>query len=108
MTPSDFHSIQNDVHTVFSALYLIDAEHLSSDQRKQHQQALSVAYLAWVNAENARFELLSSQAKAELVALTGQVKAVRDGVSGLATPHEKLGVLAQGMDVLARLARLIP
>lgn len=41
-------------------------------------------------------------------ALKKLVEAVRDGVSGLATPHEKLGVLAQGMDVLARLARLIP
>lgn len=107
MTPSDFHSIQNDVHAVFSALYLIDVDQLSSEQRKQHQQALSAAYLAWVNAENAKFDLLSSQAKTELVQLVGQVRAVRNGVSGLLTPPEKLGVLAQGMDVLARLARVL-
>jgi hypothetical protein len=107
MTPSDFHSIQNDVHAVFSALYLIDVDQLSSEQRKQHQQALSAAYLAWVNAENAKFDLLSSQVKTELVQLAGQVRAVRDGVSGLLTPPEKLGALAQGMDVLARLARVL-
>ena len=107
MNPSEFHAIQNDVHAVFSALYLIDADQLSSDQRKQHQRALSAAYLAWVSAENARFDLLNSQIKTELVELGGQVRAVREGVSGLVTPPEKLGVLAEGMDVLARLAKIL-
>jgi hypothetical protein len=107
MNPSEFQSIQNDLHAVFSALYLIDADQLSSDQRKQHQRALSTAYLAWVSAENAQFDLLNSQMKTELQGLVGQVKSIRDGVSGLVTPSEKLSVLADGLDVLARLAKVL-
>ena len=38
MTPSDFEALQNDVHAVFSALYLIDVDLLSVEERKQHQQ----------------------------------------------------------------------
>lgn len=107
MTPSDFKLLQANVHTVFSALYLIDVDHLSSDERKQHQRALAAAYLAYVNAENARFDELSGSAKSELAELSGHVQTMREGVSGLATPTEKLGVLAKGLDALARLEKLL-
>lgn len=106
MVLSDFQTLQDDAHAVFSAMYLIDVEKLSSEQRQQHQQSLSAAYLAWVNAENAKFDLLSSQSKTELAGLLDRLGAIRAGVSGLATPPEKLGVLAQGLDVLARLAKI--
>ena len=43
MTPSDFEALQTDVHAVFSALYLIDVDLLSAEERKQHQQVLAVA-----------------------------------------------------------------
>jgi hypothetical protein len=72
-------------------MYLIDVGKLSSEQ---HQQSLSASYLAWVNAENAKVELLSSQAKTELAGLLGSLGAIRAGVSGLATPPEKLGVVS--------------
>jgi len=39
MNPSDFDALQNDVHALFSALYLIDVELLSAEERKQHQQS---------------------------------------------------------------------
>lgn len=107
MTPSDFKLLQANVHAVFSALYLIDVDHLSSDERKQHQLALAAAYLAYVNAENARFDELSGSAKSELAELSGHVQTMREGVAGLATPTDKLGVLAKGLDALARLEKLL-
>lgn len=107
MNPDDFKLMQHNVHAVFSALYLIDVDHLSSDERKQHQHALAAAYLAYVNAENTKFDELSSSAKGELAELSGQVIRMREGVAGLATPTEKLGVLAKGLDALARLAQTL-
>lgn len=107
MTPTDFEALQDDVHAVFSALYLIDVELLSADERKQHQQALSAAYLAFVSAENARFATLTVKVKTELAALAGQVEAMRKQVAELETPTEQLGVLGKGLDALARLAKLL-
>lgn len=107
MTPSDFEALQNDVHAVFSALYLIDVDLLSAEERKQHQQVLAAAYLAFVNAENARFAALSAHAKNELGELAGHVKMMREGVAELEAPSEQLGVLGKGLDALARLAKLL-
>ena len=107
MNPSDFDALQNDVHALFSALYLIDVELLSTEERKQHQQVLAAAYLALVNAENARFAALSAHAKNELGELAGHVKTMRTQLAELEAPSEQLGVLGKGLDALARLAKLL-
>jgi len=107
MTPSDFEALQTDVHAVFSALYLIDVDLLSVEERKQHQQVLAAAYLAFVNAENTRFAALSAHAKNELGELAGYVKTMRTKLAELEAPSEQLGVLGIGLDALARLAKLL-
>jgi hypothetical protein len=107
MTPSDFEALQNDVHAVFSALYLIDVDLLSAEERKQHQQVLAAAYLAFVNAENARYTALSTKAKGELGELAGHVKTMRTQLAELEAPSEQLGLLGKGLDVLARLAQTL-
>ena len=107
MTPSDFQDLQNNVHAVFSALYLIDVDLLSVEERKQHQQVLAAAYLAFVNAENARYTALSTKAKSELGELAGHVKTMRTQLAELEVPSEQLGLLGKGLDALARLAKLL-
>ncbi len=107
MIPSDFEALQNDVHAVFSALYLIDVELLSAEERKQHQQVLAAAYLAFVNAENARYTALSVKAKSELGVLAGHVKTMRMQLAELEAPSEQLGLLGKGLDALARLSKLL-
>lgn len=107
MTPSDFEALQNNVHAVFSALYLIDADQLSTEERKQHQQALSAAYLAFVNAENARFAQLGTKVKKELATLAVHIENMHNRIVKLETPAEQLAVLGEGLDNLARLAKLL-
>ena len=107
MTPSDFEALQIDVHAVFSALYLIDVDLLSAGERKQHQELLAAAYLAFVNAENARFVTLSAEAKTELGDLAVHVKTMRTRLLELETPTEQLGLLGKGVDALARLAQTL-
>lgn len=107
MTPHDFETLQTDVHVVFSALYLIDVELLSAEQRKEHQQVLAAAYLAFVNAENARYVALSAKAKTELGELASHVKTMRTHLAELEAPSEQLGLLGKGLDVLARLAQTL-
>lgn len=107
MTPTDFDVLLADVHALFSALYLIDVDHLSGAERKQHQRALAAAYLAYVNAENAKLDELSRAAKVELAELSGHVKTMREGVAALDAPADKLNALAKGLDALARLAKLL-
>jgi len=107
MTPHDFETLQTDVHAVFSALYLIDVELLSAEERKQHQQVLATAYLAFVNAENARYTALSVKAKSELGVLAGHVKTMRMQLAELEAPSEQLGLLGKGLDALARLSKLL-
>jgi len=107
MTPSDFEALQNDVHAVFSALYLIDVDLLSAEERKQHQQVLAAAYLAFVNAENTRYAALSTKAKSELGELAEHVKTMRTQLTELEAPSEQLGLLGKGLDALARLAQTL-
>ncbi|MCE2746753.1 MAG: hypothetical protein LW710_12730 [Burkholderiales bacterium] len=107
MTPSNFEALQDDVHAVFSALYLIDVDQLTAEERKQHQHALAAAYLAFVNSENARFAQLSTKAKTELAELAGYVKTMRKQLAELETPIKQLSVLGEGVDALARLAKLL-
>ena len=83
------------------------AELLSAEQRKEHQQVLAAAYLAFVNAENARFLALSTHAKSELGELAGHVETMRMQLAELEAPSEQLGLLGKGLDVLARLAQTL-
>lgn len=107
MNSNEFQAVRDQLETVFAALYLIDPDQLSAEQRKQHQQTLSAAYLALVNAENADFDVLSLGARQQLADMTTGLNAMQQGVSGLATPSEKLDAVSDGLGLLARLAKLI-
>jgi hypothetical protein len=107
ITSNDFEDLQTNVQAVFSALYLIDVELLSTEQRKQHQQVLAAAYLAFVNAENTRYAALSTKAKSELGELAKHVKTMRTQLTELEAPSEQLSLLGKGLDALARLAQTL-
>lgn len=107
MSHDDLQTVRGQLETVFAALYLIDPDHLNAEQRKQHQQTLAAAYLALVNAENADYDVLGIQARQQIAELSKGLQGMQEGVSGLATPNEKLGVVTQGLDLLARLARIV-
>ncbi|MCR2745194.1 hypothetical protein [Limnobacter parvus] len=107
MNHEELQTVRDQLESVFAALYLIDPDNLNAEQRKQHQQTLAAAYLALVNAENADYDVLGIQARQQIAELSKGLQGIQKGVSGLATPDEKLGVVTEGLDLLARLARIV-
>lgn len=107
MNEQEFKTLRTNIEQVFAQLYLIDIDTLTVEQRKQHQQSLSAAYLALVNAEHAKFSQLTEKSKAQLPDLASIVQRLQREVSGLPTPHEKLEAVAQGVAVFGRIAQLL-
>jgi len=107
MNEQEFNTLRKNIQQVFAQLYLIDIDTLTVEQRKLHQQSLSAAYLALVNAEHATFSQLAEKTKAQLAGLASVVQRLQQEVSGLSTPHEKLGTLSQGISVFGRIAQLL-
>lgn len=106
MNQDEFQALRLDVENVFAALYLIDASALSLEQRKQHQEVLAAAYLTVVKLENTVFEKQTSTVKKNLAELKDSVHVMRQGLSGLKSPTEKLDVVSKRLDVLTTLAQL--
>lgn len=107
MNHEELQTVRDQLESVFAALYLIDPDQLTSEQRKQHQQTLAAAYLALVNVENVDYDVLGISARQQLVEMTAGLHAMQQGVSGLATPNEKLVAVSGGLDLLARLAKIV-
>lgn len=107
MNEQEFNTLRKNIEQVFAQLYLIDIDTLSTEQRRQHQQSLSAAYLALVNAEHATFSRLTDEVKTSLTTLLVCVQRLQQEVSSLPSPHEKLGVVAQGLSVFGRVAQLL-
>jgi len=107
MNELEFKTLQQNVSSVFAVLYLIDVDTLSTEQRKLHQQALSAAYLALVNAENTHFTQLTVPAKAQLAVLAQHVQRLQQAVSAAPAPHETLLLVAEDLSALARVAQLL-
>jgi len=107
MNEQDFNMLRAHLEQVFAELYLIDIDTLTTEQRRQHQQSLSSAYLALVNAEHAIFSQLTNEVKTSLAALVVCVQRLQQEVSGLPTPHEKLEAVARELSVFGRVAQLL-
>lgn len=107
MNQQEFNTLRAHIEQVFAQLYLIDVDTLTIEQRRQHQQSLSAAYLALVNAEHAAFNQLTDDVKTSLASLLALLQRLQQEVSGLPTPHEKLAVVAQGISIFARVAQLL-
>lgn len=107
MNEQEFNTLRKNIQQVFAQLYLIDIDTLNTEQRRQHQQSLSAAYLALVNAEHAIFSQLTNEVKTSLAALVVCVQRLQHEVSGLPTQHEKLEAVAKELSVFGRVAQLL-
>lgn len=104
---NEFQAMRLDAEAIFAALYLIDASVLTDEQHTQHQKALATAYLALMNIENARFGTLNDSVKHQLKEVAAALLALQNGVRSLATPHEKLAFVAEGLGTLATVAQVL-
>lgn len=107
MNEQEFNMLRTHIEQVFAQIYLIDIDTLNTEQRRLHQQSLSAAYLAMVNAEHAKLNQLTQEVKTQLVPLALSLQRLQQEVSGLPTPHEKLEAVAQGISVFGRVAQLL-
>lgn len=104
---NEFQVMRLDAEAVFAALYLIDTSVLTEQQHEQHQNAMATAYLALMKIENAKFDNLNNNVKHHLKEVASALKALQKGVRGLATPHEKLAFVAEGLGTLAAVAKVL-
>lgn len=88
-------------------VHLIDPSLLNEQQHEEHQQAMAAAYLALVNIENAKFGNLNNSVKHQLKEAAAALQALQKGVRQLATPHEKLAFVAEGLGTLATVAKVL-
>jgi len=104
---NEFQAMRLDAEAVFAALYLIDASVLTKQEHEQHQNAMATAYLAMVNIENAKFGSLNNSVKYQLKEVAAALQALQNGVRRLATPHEKIAFVAEGLGALATVAKVL-
>jgi len=107
MSNNDLENLQQSVHGVFAALYLVDVETLTLQQKKEHQEALSAAYLAYVKAENLEYAGLAEPLKTQLAELAQRAKSLGEEMNGLAEPQKQLQLAVDNLDGLNRLSHLL-
>jgi hypothetical protein len=106
MTDIDVEGLKQSTHAIFAALYLVDVETLSASQRRDHQSALSAAYLAYVKAENVDLAGLAEPAKLALAGLGQRISMLEKGLQQTDTPATRLELATSNLDVLGQLAYL--
>lgn len=107
MDDKQFQAMRLDAQALFATLYLIDVSVLPKPEQALHKEALSAAYLALMRIENTRLASLNSSVKLQLTEVAAALKAMQEGVRDLASPHEKLAFVAEGLGVLANVAKVL-
>ncbi|HEX4855482.1 MAG TPA: hypothetical protein VFV28_01635 [Limnobacter sp.] len=107
MSNNELDNLQQSVHGVFAALYLVDVETLTLQQKQQHQQALSAAYLAYVKAENLEYTELAAPLEQQLTELAQRVGNLGKQMAGRTVPQEQLQLAVDNLDGLNRLTQLL-
>ena len=106
MTNAEFAEFRASVEDIFTSLYVIDAGSLTTEQRKTHQEALSVAYLAVVNIENKTFAALTASAQSKIPQLMATTKALQGQLAGLKKATQTLQLVSSALNVLSSIAKL--
>lgn len=111
MKKSEFDVLRNalriSVEEVFASLYLIDVGSLTPAERALHQRALNDAYIAMIRLENARFAAIAERARQKLAALAPRAHALREALAGLKRASAVLAIVAEALDILGGIARLV-
>lgn len=107
MEVREYDDLRKAVEDAFTALYVLDVGSLSTEQRKQHQEALGAAYLAVIKLENKQFSDLTDQAKKKLDSLAGRTLALQQQLAGLKKATETLDIVAGALDLLTSIAKLL-
>lgn len=100
MNPSDLQQLQAHTRAVFSALYVLDVDTLSNEQRARHQQQLAAAHAALVKLENTRIEQLNEAARQQLAALQAGLAHMQAELDGADKPLDVLAAVGDVMDKL--------
>lgn len=103
----EYEYVRKAVEDAFTALYVLDVGSLTSEERKQHQEALGAAYLAVIRLENKQFSDLTDQAKKRLDALAGRTFTLQQQLAGLKKATETLEIIAGALDLLTSIAKLL-
>ena len=107
MNNNEYDSLRIAVEDAFTALYVLDVGSLTSEQRKQHQEALGAAYLAVIRLENRQFSDLTDQAMKKLNSLADKTLALQQQLAGLKKANETLEIVASALDLLTSIAKLL-
>jgi hypothetical protein len=107
MNNTEFENLRKSVEDTFTSLYVIDVSSLSADQRKQHQELLSAAYLAVIRLENRSFENLTNDALSRLGALSARARDLQEQLAGFKNAIETLRIVASALNVLTTIAELL-
>jgi hypothetical protein len=107
MNEFEYDNLKTSVEAVFSTLYEIDVRTLEPEQRKQHQEALAITYLAVVRRENKRFEDLTSNAIKKLKPLGLGAEELRKQLVGLTESTEILEKITNAIGVLKSVAAIL-
>lgn len=107
MNDAEYNAFRASVEDTFTSLYVLDVGSLTPDQRKQHQEALGVAYLAVIRIENKQFAELTAQAIAKLGPLSAATLELQRQLVGLKKATETLQLVSGALNVLASIAKLL-
>jgi len=107
MNSADYDTFRTSVEDIFAALYMLDVGSLTSDQRLQHQKALSAAYLAVIRIENKQFADLTADALQKLVPLSASTAALQAQLVGLKKAADTLQIVSGALDVLTAIVKLL-
>ena len=107
MTDADYKAFRTALEDTFIALYILDVGSLSTDQRLVHQQALSIAYLAVVRAENKALAELTASATAKLEKIAEATLALQKQLAGLKKAAEVLKIISGALDTLTSITKLL-
>ena len=107
MDINEYDSLRKAVEDAFTALYVLDVGSLTTEQRKQHQEALGAAYLAVIRLENKRFSDLTDQARKKLDSLAGRTLVLQQQLAGLKKATETLAIIASALNLLTSIAKLL-
>jgi hypothetical protein len=107
MKTQEYDDLRRAIEDAFTALYVLDVGSLTTEQRKQHQEALGAAYLAVIKLENKQFSDLTDHAKKKLYSLAGRTFALQQQLAGLKKATETLEIVAGGLDLLTSITKLL-
>lgn len=107
MNKNEYQEMRVAAEDTLKSLYIIDISSLSPEQRKQHQDALAIAYIAVIRLENQNFSDLSEEIIKLLKPLHKKTLALQNELAGLKKVTETLRIVDESLNILIQIADIL-